>query len=86
VQRFLDWFARRILARIYLRAYEREFPLDAARLRYWQALAAVRWWLIFAAVVTRGAASVGLKPDANAYVEPGHVEAFRREFRKLAGL
>jgi aminoglycoside phosphotransferase (APT) family kinase protein len=83
MQRIFANVTRRMGAAGYRRAYERSRPLDERRMRYWEMFLCVRWWLIFEAIVSRGAAT-GLKEESLHYVRPEHVEMFRRRFQELA--
>ncbi len=83
VQRAIAAVARRMSARRYLARYRAHLPVDPARLRYWEALLALRWALQFSLVVRDGSAAYGLKAETAGYVRQSHVDAFVRHFEKL---
>jgi aminoglycoside phosphotransferase (APT) family kinase protein len=82
-QRAIAAVARRISARRYIDRYRAHLPLDAGRLRYWEALLALRWAFQFSLMVRDGSAAYGQKPETTAYVRQSHIDAFRRHFEKL---
>lgn len=82
--RLLDRFGRGMFIRRYLGAYRRQLPIDAARLRYWEALEAFEWLVRVSALNAVGSAAYGLRPEAAERLPPAHIDTLRRYFWKMA--
>lgn len=83
-ERFLAFIGRGLFARLYVRRYRSQLPVDNERLRYWEAARAFEWWVYVAAMKERGGLAVGSKADTPDRVPDGHLERMRRYFWKHA--
>jgi aminoglycoside phosphotransferase (APT) family kinase protein len=77
--------SRRYLLSAYLAAYTRKFPVDADRLRYWQALHGLRAWLQVAGLRSSGRARAGAREGAAEAIPPGLVPALQKYVTERTG-
>lgn len=70
-ERTLLTLARGYLVRTYRRAYEHALPVDEGRLRYWQALHALRTLVMVKGLRTAGEAGIGAREGASDSVPVG---------------
>jgi aminoglycoside phosphotransferase (APT) family kinase protein len=85
-ERLLARPARWCMARRYRRTYHRQFPLDAARLRYYTAWAALRRLAVCGMWRRSGPRTNGFKATSLRFAGPCHERALRRCFRCATGL
>ena len=84
IERLLARFGRGIFVWLYLRRYRRHLPIDAERLRYWEAFRAFVWWVELFAFESVDLALLGVKPDTAARIPAGHLVAIQRYFWRRA--
>jgi aminoglycoside phosphotransferase (APT) family kinase protein len=75
------WLTRRG----YLAAYRRERPLDARRLTYFRAWAALRRLAVYGRWLCAGPASTGCKPSSVHNLRPAHRRDLCRYFERFTG-
>lgn len=84
-ERLLARPARRLMAWLYQRTYQRHFALDANRLRYYMAWAALRRLAICGMWRHSGPSSNGFKATSLRYASANHERSLRRCFREATG-
>ena len=77
---------RKIFASLYLTLYHTMAPVDFARLRYYQAVAAMQLLSMFGMMRTRGPESVGFRPQAIAEVTPAVLGLLSRYAARKSGI
>jgi aminoglycoside phosphotransferase (APT) family kinase protein len=77
---------RKIFASLYLTLYHTMAPVDFARLRYYQAVAAMQRLSMFGMMRTRGPESVGFRPQAIAEVTPAVLGLLSRYAARKSGV
>lgn len=77
---------RKIFASLYLALYHPMAPVDFARLRYYQAVAAMQRLSMFGMMHTRGPESVGFRPQAISEVTPAVVGLLSRYAARKSGI
>ncbi|MGB6896363.1 MAG: phosphotransferase family protein [Dehalococcoidia bacterium] len=85
-ERLIVGFGRRLLTRLYLRAYRRHLPVDRGLLRYYRSLLALRRTGQYGVWRQVGAEATGSKPDTAARVDDEQVETVIRYFHKHTGV
>ncbi len=82
LERAITAAGRTVGVRRYLNRYRKQLPLDAERLRYWEALQAFEWLVRISAMVSLGSAGFGLRADTGARIPPGQLDRVERYFWK----
>ena len=77
---------RGIIARHYLRSYQRLFPTDRNRLNYYGAWATLLRLSNYGRWLNAGPASTGCKPSVLEHLSPKHVGDLCHYFRRLSGV
>ena len=78
---------RRYLVPLYEREYRSHLPLDARRLRYWEALHAFRAWAQIAVMRQEGESAIGARSGVSGEIPPSVLPALREYVRvRMAGL
>ena len=85
LDRFLFRYGRRILAWLYLRRYRSQLPIDADRLRYWEAFNVFDWWSTLATFELADPTTLGLKGDITERIQDGQLKRMRDYFVRLSG-
>jgi aminoglycoside phosphotransferase (APT) family kinase protein len=85
-QRLVVGLGRRLLTRLYLRAYCRHLPVDRGLLRYYRSLTALRRLAQYGIWRQVGAEATGSRPDALTRLDDEQVETVARYFRKHTGV
>jgi aminoglycoside phosphotransferase (APT) family kinase protein len=75
------WLTRRG----YLAGYRQKGPVDARRLAYYRAWAALRRLAVYGRWLCAGPASTGAKPSAARHLRPGHLRDLCRYFERFTG-
>ena len=84
VERMLLTVIRGFVIRRYVSYYEKELPLERARLRYWEALHVVMAWAQVAAISAGHGEELGAKAEAAEQVPAGFERSLRAFFWKRA--
>lgn len=85
LERILIRFGGPILAWLYLRRYRSQLPIDADRLRYWEALNVFHWWSRLATFELVDPGALGLKGDVGERIRDGQLKRMRDYFLRLSG-
>jgi hypothetical protein len=84
VERLVLRAARGHMRRRYLAAYERHRPVDAVRLRYWEAASAFNAWLQLVELEARGANAPEAQLEMVQRLPDGMLDEVRRYFWSYA--
>jgi aminoglycoside phosphotransferase (APT) family kinase protein len=76
---------RRYIVPAYEREYRKLYPLDRAKLRYWQALHAFASWAQVAVMMQEGEAAIGARAGVLSEIPPGLIKALATYFEERAG-
>ena len=85
-QRLVVGLGRRLLTRLYLRAYRRQLPVDRGLLRYYRSLIALRRLAQYGIWRQAGAEATGSRPDVATRLSDKQAETVARYFRRHTGV
>lgn len=75
---------RGFIVRRYEKAYASQLPLNASRIRYWQALHAFNAWVQVATMRQEGETAIGARAGVLAEIPPGLVDSLKQYFEQRA--